>query len=247
MSAVCPRLYGDLAAWWPLVSHPDEYVEEAAWIMNTFREALGRSPAAILELGSGGGNIASHLVRDARMTLVDQSSAMLDVSRRLVPHAEHVEGDMRSVRLNRSFEAVLIHDAIMYMTTEDDLLAAFATARAHLAPGGVFMVLPDHVAETFAPEVETGGNDARDGSGRGVRFMEWSHAPAAGATSHDTDYVFLIRAPDGSVDVVHDRHTTGIFPRNTWQTILSRAGFGPVRVWCDQWGREVFTARVASA
>jgi len=43
---------------------------------------------------------------------------------------------MRSVRLGRTYDAVIIHDAIMYMTTEDDLVAALATARAHLAPAG---------------------------------------------------------------------------------------------------------------
>jgi len=247
MSALPPRLYSDIAAWWPLVSHPDEYAEEAVWIINAFRETLGRTPATMLELGSGGGNTASHLTRDVRMTLVDRSPAMLEISRKLNPDTEHFEGDMRCVRLNRTFETVMIHDAIMYMTTEDDLLAALVTARAHLAPGGVLMVLPDYVAETFEPEVDTGGNDARDGSGRGVRYISWSHAPAAGATSQDTDYVFLIRAADGSVDVVHDRHTTGIFARSTWQEVFVRAGFEPVRVWHDDWERDVFTARIAGA
>jgi len=65
------------------------------------------------------------------MTLVDRSPEMLTVSRALNPDCEHIEGDMRTVRLGRVFDAVLIHDPIMYMTTEPDLRSAMATAFAH--------------------------------------------------------------------------------------------------------------------
>ena len=127
-----PRLYTDLASWWPLLSPPDEeYAAEASSIIAMLRDALGQPPATILELGSGGGNTASYLKRHTAMTLVDLSSDMLAVSRKLNPDLEHVAGDMRTVRLGRTFDAVFIHDAIMYMITEDDLAAALATAHAH--------------------------------------------------------------------------------------------------------------------
>src|SRR5262245_50682739 len=243
MSAAPPRLYSDLAAWWPLVSHPLEYAGEAEDIIKAFREVLGQNPATMLELGSGGGNTASHLARYARMTLVEISPDMLAVSRRLVPGAEHVQGDMRDVRLERAFDAVPIHGAIMYMTPEPDLAPALATARAHLAADGVVMVLPDYVAETYSPGVDTGGRDAPDGSG--VRFMEWHQAPPAGSTTHHTDYAILVRTADGAVEMIHDRHTVGIFPRRVWQEAFVRAGLAQVRSRLDPWGREVFTARVA--
>jgi hypothetical protein len=38
---------------------------------------------------------------------------------------------MRTLRLGRAFDVVLVHDAIMYMTTEEELLAAAETAFAH--------------------------------------------------------------------------------------------------------------------
>lgn len=78
-------LYTDLAAWWPLCSAPAEYKEEA----QIFRRALlansRRAPVTVLELGSGGGNNASHLKRHFQLTLVDLSPQMLAVSRRLNP------------------------------------------------------------------------------------------------------------------------------------------------------------------
>jgi SAM-dependent methyltransferase len=241
-----PRLYAGLAAWWPLFSHPEEYAGEAVWILNAFGAALGRPPQHILELGSGGGNLASHLTRHVRMTLTDLSGAMLELSRRLNPDCEHVEGDMRSLRLGKTFDAVLIHDAIMYMTTARDLVAALTTARIHLDANGALMVLPDYVAETFEPRVQSGGHDARDGSGRGLRYLGWAHAAKVGTTAHDLDFAILLRVAEGSVEVFHDRHRVGLFPRAAWQEAFISAGFAPPGVQRDPWHREVFIARPAA-
>jgi SAM-dependent methyltransferase len=238
-----PKLYNELAEWWPLFSAPEEYGEEAAWISDAFRRSLGHVPVTVLELGSGGGNTASHLARDSNMTLVDLYEPMLDVSRRLNPHAEHAQGDMRTVRLGKTFEGVLIHDAIMYMTTIEDLVASLTTARAHLAAGGVLIVLPDHVSETVEESVSTGGHDASDGSGRGVRYLEWTHAPAEAATTYQVDFAIVTRDADGSTHAFHDTHTEGIFPRSAWRDAFARAGFAPPEVRVDPWGREVFNAR----
>ncbi len=238
-----PRLYDELAPWWPLFSPPSAHEEEGRWLLKTLGEALGRAPRTILELGSGGGNTASHLGRQAAMTLVDLSPAMLAVSRPLNPRADHVEGDMRTVRLGATFDAVVIHDAIMYMTTADDLVAALATARAHVASDGIVVVLPDYVAETFRPHVETGGRDADDGSARGLRYVSWIQAPAAGATTHAVDLALLLRDSDGAVRAVHDHHIFGLFPRATWIAAFEAAGWAVPTVIRDWWQREVFVAR----
>jgi SAM-dependent methyltransferase len=237
-----PRLYAGLAAWWPLLSPPEDYAGEAHWILTTLRESLGRPPATMLELGSGGGNTASHLIPHVPMTLVDIAPNMLEVSRRLNPDAEHVEGDMRNIRLGRTFEAVMIHDAIMYMTTESDLVAALATARAHLAPEGVLIVLPDCVAETFEPGVETGGRNSADGSGHGLRYMAWSHKPAPGETAFDMDFAILARGADGSVQAFHDRHRLGLFSQEVWRKAFVQAGFTIPVERPDPWSREVLIA-----
>jgi SAM-dependent methyltransferase len=239
---LAPRLYTDLASWWPLFSPPERYAEEADWLLDTLTTARGAPPATMLELGSGGGHTASHLGRRVAMTLVDRSTAMLDVSRRLNPAAVHVAGDMRTVRLGRTYEAVMIHDAVMYMTTAADLEAALATARAHLAPDGIAVVLPDYVAETFRPHVETGGHDADDGSGRSLRYINWIQAPAAGGGEHNADLAMLLREPDGTVRVVHDRHRFGLFGRDTWRATFVRAGFAAPAIVRDWWQRDVFLA-----
>jgi len=150
---------------------------------------------------------------------------MLEVSRRLNPDCEHVQGDMRSVRLGRQFDGVFVHDAVCYMTTEADLRAAIDTAFVHCRPGGVALFAPDHVRENFAPGTDHGGED--DGDGRGLRYLEWTWDPDPADTSYCVEYVYLLRDADGSVRAVHDRHVEGLFSRGDWLRWLSDAGFEP--------------------
>ncbi|HEV2451044.1 MAG TPA: class I SAM-dependent methyltransferase [Streptosporangiaceae bacterium] len=216
------RLYQDLAEWWPLISPPQEYAEEAAFVARLF--ALAAGPVReVLDLGSGGGSNASHLTDRFDLTLVDLSAAMLEVSRRLNPGCQHVLGDMRTIRLGRTFDAVLVHDAVDYMTSEADLGQVMATAFAHCRPGGVAVFVPDHIVETFEAGTGCGGGDGSDG--RGARFLEWSRDPDPGDTWTLTDYVYVLREVDGSVQVVHEAHRLGLFSRDTWLTLLAETGF----------------------
>ncbi len=219
-----PRLYGEFAGWWPLLSAPADYAEEAAFYERTLVATCDRPPRTRLELGSGGGNNASHLKFRFQIVLVDRSPAMLEVSRALNPECEHVEGDMRTVRLGREFDCVFIHDAIVYMTTESDLRLAIETAFVHCRPGGAALFAPDHVRENFHPSTSHGGHDGKD---RGLRYLEWTWDPDPADTTYVVDYAYLLRDSDGSVRVERDRHIEGLFARADWLRLLSDVGFVP--------------------
>jgi SAM-dependent methyltransferase len=192
----------------------------------------------MLELGSGGGNNASHLKADFEMTLVDLSDEMLGVSRALNPECEHIQGDMRSVRLGRIFDAVFVHDAIMYMTTEPDLEAAMETAFVHCKPGRAALFVPDFVRENFVPETQHGGHDHE---GRGLRYLEWAYDPDPADNVYIVDFAYLLRDKDNSIRVEHDRHYEGLFSRATWLNLLQQTGFQP-QVVADSYNRELFVA-----
>jgi len=218
-----PKLYRELASWWPILSEPDDYAEEAAFYREAILSFFLNPPKTMLELGSGGGNNASHLKHTFEMTLVDRSPAMIRVSRALNPECDHIVGDMRIVRLSRTFDSVFIHDAIMYMTIEPDLLAAIQTAFIHCRPGGVALFAPDHVRETFKPSTKHGGHDR---SSRSLRYLEWTWDPDPNDTTTTTDFAYLLRDERG-VRCEHDRHICGLFGRDTWLRILSEVGFQP--------------------
>jgi SAM-dependent methyltransferase len=219
-----PKLYNDLASWWPLMSSPADYAEEAAFYERTLVEASERPPRTVLELGSGGGNNASYLKARFEMVLVDLSPGMLEVSRRLNPGCEHAQGDMRTVRLGREFDAVFVHDAVCYMTTEADLRRAMETAFVHCRPGGVALFAPDHLRENFAPSTEEGGHD---GDGRAMRYLMWTWDPDPADATYTVDFAYLLREADGSVRVEHDRHVEGLFSRGDWLRLLREVGFEP--------------------
>ena len=216
-----PALYAELAEWWPLISAPEDYAEEAALYRRLLEEACDGAVGAALELGSGGGNNASHLKAHWQMTLVDLSPSMLAVSRALNPECEHREGDMRSVRLGQTFDVVFVHDAVSYMLTEADVRAAIETAFVHCRPGGAVLFAPDDLRELFHETTETGGHDGKQ---RSARFLAWSRDPDPDDTQTTTDYVFVLLEGE-DVRVVHDRHFTGLFRRKDWLRWLRGAGF----------------------
>lgn len=232
------RLYTELTDWWPLLSPPPHYVEEADDLVPRILAAAGPSrPETLLELGCGGGSLAFHLKRHFRLTLTDISPGMLAQSRTVNPECEHIQGDMRTLRLDRRFDVVMIHDAIMYATEPAMLQAALRTAAVHCRAGGVLAVLPDYVRETFEPGAEWGGEDAPDG--RGLRYLEWRWDPDPTDDTYLVDYAFLLRSSDGQVAVEHDRHVEGLFSRTRWLEWLAAAGFAATSA-IDPWKRDVF-------
>lgn len=216
------RLYSDLAYLWPLVSPVEEYADEARCWRNVLWGRLGPGRHRVLELGVGGGHHLSHLTADFEATAVDLSEAMMRHSQRLNPGVEHIAGDMRTVRLGRTFQAVLIHDAISHMQTEADLRATFATAAAHLEPGGVFITSPDHFRETFRdPFVDSTTHS--DGETE-LTFIEFDHDADPADTTVETILFYLIRK-GGELRIELDRLTTGLFARQRWLDLMAEAGF----------------------
>jgi SAM-dependent methyltransferase len=215
------KLYGELASWWPLLSAPAEYVEEAAFFQQQLVGGCEPPCRTLLELGSGGGNNASHLKARFEMTLVDISPGMLDVSRAVNPECAHVLGDMRDVRLNRQFDCVFIHDAIMYMNSLADLRRAVTTAYVHCRPGGAALFAPDHIRELFVPSTDHGGSDS---AGRALRYLAWTWDPDPSDTTYVVDYAYLLREGD-AVHLEWDHHIEGLFGREEWIQVLREAGF----------------------
>lgn len=221
------KLYDQLSSWWPLLSPPADYAEEAEFYARNLLAAGSEPACTLLELGSGGGNNASYLKKQFAMTLVDPSPGMLALSRELNPECQHIQGDMRTIRLGRQFDRVFIHDAIVYMTTVSDLRRAIESAFVHCRPGGAALFAPDHVRENFRPGTDHGG---RDGEHRGLRYLEWTWDPDLSDNTYIVDYAYMLRESDGVVRVEHDRHIEGLFGRSEWLQLLTDAGFEPHNV-----------------
>ena len=91
--------------------------------------------------------------------------------------------------------------------------SVFATARAHLRPGGLLIAAPDDYTDTFEPpQVDYQTN--RDGETE-LTYVEYSTDLDPNDTTIETTYVFFIKRGSG-LRVEVDNHTTGLFPIATW-------------------------------
>lgn len=221
-----PRLYSELAWLWPLWGDPaGEYAEYCEEVTRLIRQNARRAVHSVLIIGCGGGKNAFNLKRNFQVTGLDLSPDMLKLARNLNPECEFVEGDMRDCNLGRTFDAILMDDGLSYMTSRNDLKAAFKTARRHLAPGGVLVTTPDSTTETFIQSQTsvTPGITGRGPEGTEVIFIENNYDPDLGDDWYETTMVFLIRE-SGKLRIETDHHRLGLFPVAFWRKTLADIG-----------------------
>ena len=235
------RLYSELASWWPLLVDRNHCSDQSALYTALMDQALGRRAMDILELGSGSGALASHFEPDRQVVLTDISTEMLSVSERNNPDKTHVQCDMRTVRLPQQFDAVLLHDAVMYITSPVDLVKVCKTAAAHLKPHGVFLVLPDVVKEDFKEMTVNGGSLGQPGA----QLMEWHWDPNPYDHTFQIDMTLLLKDKDGVMESIHEQHQLALFDRRTYVLSLREAGFTmvPDLIWDEHLTPEVFCGR----
>lgn len=220
------QLYNQMAWLWPLMSPPEDYQDEAAQLRKQLapklRHITDRKPT-LLELGSGGGHMVHHLREHYAITATDLSPAMLKLSRKLNPDIAHQPGDMRTLRLKKTFDIVFIHDALGYMTTAADLKRAIQTAWVHLEPQGLLVLMPDDLRETFA-DLQTATDVAETDDGKRVTLISHVQAVDPAYTQYDLTMTFFIEH-QGKTRVVEDCHRCGLFAAEEWSNTLTQIGF----------------------
>src|SRR5215472_8753627 len=125
-----PALYDAL---FPVGAHLPYYMELA-------QQASGD----VLELACGTGQLTVPLA-SAGLPIVglDLSPQMLNTARERAAaakvSAEHLPGDMRNFDLGRRFALIFVaRNSLLHLHSTGEILAAFATIKRHLAPGGTF-------------------------------------------------------------------------------------------------------------
>ncbi|MDQ1383829.1 MAG: hypothetical protein QOG65_1208 [Actinomycetota bacterium] len=152
-SAPVPKIYFDEAiaksyeAKWPELFEP-AVVEPA---VNFLAGLAGESAGAALELGIGSGRVALPLSRrGVRVHGIELSPAMVG-ELRTKPGADDVEvtiGDFATTEVDGIFDLVyLVRNTITNLTTQDEQVACFRNASAHIRPGGCFAI------EVYVPEL----------------------------------------------------------------------------------------------
>ena len=220
------RLYKDLAWTWPIISPPSHYVEETEFFATLIKKYSKTKVENLLHIGCGGGHNDYAFKKYFNTTGVDINDSMLELARKLNPEVTYLNGDMRTVRCNTLFDAVVILDSIGYMTTTKDLEKAFQTAYTHLKRGGVFLTLVEALPEKFIQNRTECRICSEDNTE--IVFMENYYDPDPSDTTYECTFVYLIRR-HGNLKIYTDRHICGVFSLETWLNLLNGTGFEVIR------------------
>ncbi len=140
------------SAYYDLLYRDKDYAAEADYASRTLRAASPRT-STLLEFGSGTGRHGRLLARQGFQVFgVERSASMVAVARApsVLPGSGPAaapgegsfdcrQGDIRTVRLDRTFDAVLsLFHVVSYQSANADALQTFANAARHLQPGGRF-------------------------------------------------------------------------------------------------------------
>jgi SAM-dependent methyltransferase len=216
------RLYNDLAWIWPIISPPEDYVEESESFSKILKQEAKIEVKSLLHLGCGGGHNDYTFKKHFALTGVDMSESMLELARKLNPEVKYHHGDMRTVRLGEAFDAVAILDSIGYMSTAEDLRSAFVTAYEHLKPGGVFLTCVEVFRDRF--EQNKTFVNTRSKGDIDIIMVENYYDPDPNDTSYELTLVYLIRRK-GKLEMHTDNHVGGIFTLDTWHELLKEVEF----------------------
>ncbi len=216
------RLYKDLSWTWPIISPPEEYDEEGQAIFDKIIEYAAIETNSLLNLGCGGGNMDWFLKREFQITGVDLSENMLTIARKLNPEIEYIKGDMRDIRLDKKFDAVMIHDSINHILTLKDLKKVFDTAYYHLKKDGLVITFVEMWPERFEQNmVQTLHGEEDDIE---ITFIEHYYDSDPDDSIYECTFIYLIRR-SGNLAVEHDHHLFGIFPLDDWDETIGSSGF----------------------
>lgn len=215
------RLYRDLAWTWPIISPPRDYVEESERIKRLIHKHSQIPVKTVLNLGCGGGHVDWVLKKYFSITGVDKSPNMLKNARKLNPQVKYIKGDMRTVRLKKKFDAVVLHDSVNYMLTRNDLKAVFKTAYLHLKPGGVLWTCVEEYKKIQQQKTKFSVNKKGNTE---IIFIENHYDPDPRDTVYEVTFVYLIRK-NKKLRIYTDRHLCGIFKLKTWFSVIRDAGF----------------------
>jgi SAM-dependent methyltransferase len=133
------QVFDAYSNYYDLLYRDKDYVAEVDYICNLL-DRFNISGTDILEFGSGTGKHACLLVaRGYTVTGIERSPEMVALAP-VVKGFSCQEGDICTIHLGQTFDAVLsLFHVISYQVSNDALLSVFARASEHLRTGGLFV------------------------------------------------------------------------------------------------------------
>jgi SAM-dependent methyltransferase len=216
------KLYNELAWTWEILVSEEEYIPEAEFVKRMIRKYKKTSGDELLDVGCGAGHHHLFLKGDYKVTGVDQSEKMLELSKKRNPEVEYHKGDMRTFQLNRKFDVVMAMDMLMYNLTYSDLEKALSNFSSHLVPGGVLIFFVENIKERFEQNKTRFKKHKKENME--IVLVENDYDPDPDDTEFECHLIFLIHK-GGKFEMEVDKHRMGLFELRRMLQILKNLNF----------------------
>jgi SAM-dependent methyltransferase len=222
------------SAYYDLLYHDKDYGREVEYVASTLR-TLNPQIRDILEFGSGTGRHGRLLAQKGfRVHGIEQSDTMLAVA-----HAQSGEetspgsfesqkGDVRTVRLQQLFDAVVsLFHVVSYQVNDSDVSSTFSNASRHLKPKGIFLFDVWHAAAVLGQRPAIRVKRAQTENHSLIRIAE----PALDTKTSivDVRYTIILKSTNESATVFEERHQMRYFSAADIHRFAEQAGFEVLR------------------
>lgn len=220
-------VFNAYSRYYDLLYRDKDYVAEVEYIADLL-ERFGVSGQCLLEFGSGTGKHGRLLAqRGYDVTGIERSAEMV-AQAEAAPGFSCQQGDICTVQLEQTFDAVLsLFHVVSYQTTNDAVQAIFARAAEHLEAGGLFVFDVWYSPAVYAQKPEVRVKRMADKEIEVTRIAE----PVSHPNENRVDVNYTIFARDlasGAVEAMTETHPMRHFSLPELDLLAQMNGFAVI-------------------
>lgn len=219
------------AAFYDLAFSYRDYSVESKWLRDAYERRRGRAPRSFLELAAGpAGHALEMLAAGLAGVALDLSPEMAEYGRSKAARRglvlSYTVADMVEFTSPRQFDMVACMTcSASYLVTDEAVLSNFASVRASLADGGIYVLELTHPSELTGTKKSQTKWKMRDDAGEVE--IDWNGDPAVAVDGvWSTDVSVVYRPVDGSAPIcVNERARQRGFTFPEVVAFAERSGF----------------------
>ena len=158
------RFYDELATLYDFICTPENRRRDVVVLKKIIKRHLRSRGRELLDVACGTGLEDLYLKKDFDVTGLDLNRAVLRIARKRNPEITYLQGDMRTYRLDHTFDIITCFDAMCYLQNYQELRQTLTNFHRHLKPGGllIFYIDPVFLKEHYKQDTFIVSHKTRD-------------------------------------------------------------------------------------
>ncbi|MBN2013148.1 class I SAM-dependent methyltransferase [candidate division KSB1 bacterium] len=228
------KLYSELATvYYEMYQTLFNYKQEFKKYHDILRRYQCRS---VLELACGNGQLTPYFMEcQYDYCGLDLYNEMLTIARINHPDARFVRGDMCDLQFDEKFDAIIIPGrSFCYMTTNDDMLCAFASIQRTSKQGGIFVFDNFKADAIFADFKQDMQHCVAYQTRRYIRDSQCTPPNLATGWIWNWDATYTVEEAGKEMRVYHDTSVLRAFIKEELSLLLQLANFEIKELFADE-------------